>query len=234
MKKSKEDFERDLAEQIHLLRKRCADYDKGDFIEAKQISVILRNFLHDTKKTTSILTHLSRKNMKFYDTSIDFPKGNLAPEDGLVIYKVEVRPSESTRITFEPPLSNGTPNRYIKGKVSFQNWWNRKIIDDKNGNALRRRDIVLTACHEDGGAHISNKLKDAYFNSRIPHVKPVNGGIGMTIPLNPNSSPVVNTYGCEENGVIVSDIISANIRQIAYEVLKSLEDQFPEHFKESI
>ena len=53
-KKTKGDFEKDLGVQIHLLRKRCADSDEGGFLEAKQISVILRNFLHGTDYTTSI------------------------------------------------------------------------------------------------------------------------------------------------------------------------------------
>ena len=238
MKKTKEDFEKDLGVQIHLLRKRCADYDEGDFLEAKQISVILRNFLHDTNNTTSILTHLSRKNMKFYDTSLDYPVKNLAPEDGLIHYKVEVNPPEPTRITFEPVLNNGSSNRYIKGKVSFKTWWNKKIIDDKNGNVLTRRQIVLTACHEDGGAHVSNKLKGAYVNSQIPHVVPISnpdgtGGISMPISLDPNAHSVIPEEPSEDE-TIVSDIISANIRQIAYEVLKSLEDEFPEYFKEDI
>lgn len=43
--KTVDDFKQDLAEQIYFLQKSAADYDNGDFIEAKRMSAFLDNFM---------------------------------------------------------------------------------------------------------------------------------------------------------------------------------------------
>jgi hypothetical protein len=211
VKQNEEDFKRHLTEQIHFLEKSTKEYDKGDFLEAKQMSVRLRVLLHDTPKSVSLLTHLGRKDIGFYDTSV-YDENNLLFDDGLVCYKIEVNPGEPTKITFVPPLNNGPPNRYTKGKIPFDEWWTNTIIDDKQGNTLNRKKLILAVCNQDGGAHIDAKLKEAYANSMNKH----------------NVQPITNG---KDEGIFVSDIISANIRQITYEVLKSLKDEFSECFK---
>jgi hypothetical protein len=213
-KKTKEDFQQDLAEQIYFLRKSARDYDNGDFIEAKNMSVNLRNLLYDTKgRTTSVLTHLDKKNIKFYDTSIrDIPE-NLVPLTGLICYKVHVDPGKPTEVTYKAPFDKGEPQRYVRGKVNFEDWWNREIIDDKKGNVLTRRSLVLTTCQQDGGAHVDAEIIDNYVKAlQTFHIVPVSS--------------------CGE-GIIFSNIIYASIRQITHEVLKSLQDEFPKCFNKN-
>jgi hypothetical protein len=209
-KQTQEDFKRHLAEQVHFLIKSADAYDNGDFLEAKRLTVHLRILLHDTNRSISLLSHLNKKTIGFYDTSIEYPPGNILPEIGLVIYLFELKENGSSIMTFLPPLNTGPPSRYVKGKVPFDTWWNEKIIDDKKGNTLTRRNLILAVCNQDGGAHVDAKLKNAYTN--------IIGDKNITIKTH------------EGEGIVLSDPLSANIRQIAYEVLKSLEDEFPEYF----
>lgn len=215
VKLSEDDFKRHLYDQIHLLKKRVKEYDDGDLLEAKSMSVHLRNILHDTTKSTSALTHLNKKDIKIYDTSYGISRRNILPEDTLICHKIEVKPNKPTVVTIRAPFDKGEPSRYTKGKIPFEDWWNNIIIDDKDydteeerkGHILSRKQVVLTACNQDGGAHIDKKLRTSYATA-------------MT------RNNVVPT----PNGIVVSNIIAATIRQIAYEVLKSLEEEFPECF----
>lgn len=209
-KKTQEDFEQDLAEQIYFLQKAARDYDNGDFIEAKQMSVNLRNLLHDTKgRTTSLLTHLGKKNIKFYDTSIVDTPRNLVPLTGLVCYKIHTNPGKPTEVTYKAPL-DGRKHERAKEKYNFNAWWHRKIIDDRHGNKLTRQKLVLTTCQQDGGAHVDAEIIDNYVKAL------------KTFHIVPESS-------CGE-GIIYSNIIYASIRQITHEVLKTLKDEFPDYF----
>jgi hypothetical protein len=221
-KQTDEDFKRLLAEQIHFLQKSAIDYDKGDFLEAKQMSVRLRVLLHDTPESVSLLTHLGRKDIEFYDTST-YDENNIFFCDGLVLYKFGFNPPS---VTFIPPLGGpgncygtgglivgglGVQEVYPKSKVPFNDWWNNTIIDDKQGNILSRKDLVLAVCNQDGGAHVDAELKEAYASSI-------------------NKRPNVYVPGGQIRVTFISNIVSANIRQITYEVLKTLEDEFPEYF----
>jgi hypothetical protein len=236
-KQSDADFKRLLTEQIHFLQKSAKEYDEGDFLEAKQMSIRLRVLLHDTHKSVSLLAHLGRKDMEFYDTST-YDEDNIFFSDGLVLYRID--PSIPA-VTFIPPLG-GPGNHYgtggiiiggffgfldegkssakgtvpfdgkPKGKVPFDVWWNNTILDDKQGNILSRKALVLAVCNQDGGAHVDAELKEAYASSlnKLPNVYVPSGQVKVAF---------------------ISNIVSANIRQITYEVLKSLEDEFPEYFK---
>lgn len=209
--KTEDDFKQDLAEQIYFLQKSARDYDNGDFIEAKKMSVTLRNLLHDTKgPTTSVLTHLGMKDIKFHDTSLEDNPNNLLPFNGLICYKVEVDPSKPTIVTYKAPLDKGEPERYTRGKVDFNTWWNRKILDDRSGNKLTRGNVVLTTCQQDGGAHVDAKITANYVK------------ILKTYNVLPMSS-----IG---EGLILSNLIFGSIRQVTHEVLKSFKDEFQDYF----
>jgi hypothetical protein len=104
-----------------------------------------------------LVTLLSRKNIKFYDTSRDGRPTNIIPEQGLVGIKIESNPKKPTVVTFEPPLGT-LPERFMKGKLSFNTWWNHEVINDKEGNTFTRRQLVLAVCNKEGGAHIAEKI----------------------------------------------------------------------------
>lgn len=112
---------------------------------------------------------------------------------------------------YEPPLDFGPPDRYIKGKVNFDDYWNKIVFVDNNQNKLTRKQLVLAVANKDGGAHVDPKLNAAYNDITR------NNSLGFKYTINGKESPI-------------TDPELASIRQIAHEVLKSLNDEFPEYF----
>lgn len=200
-KQKKDEFKKHLKEQIQFLLNSVASFDNGFKSEAKRITVTLRVLLHDTKNSTSLLTHLNRKNILFYDTALDYRKFKLA-----II---------GTRIGkdgtgYWAPLDDGPPIRYQKGKVPFNQWWNTIILVDQENNEFSRKNLVLSIANQDGGAHVDEKLSITY--AKLTR----NENLGWFFTSNGKS---IKTYPA-----LVS------IRQICHEVLKSLKDEFPEYF----
>jgi hypothetical protein len=54
-------FREKLREQLSSIANSCAAYDAGHRSEAVRIGTSLRVLLHDTGKSTSLLTHLGAK-----------------------------------------------------------------------------------------------------------------------------------------------------------------------------
>lgn len=97
---------------------------------------------------------------------------------------------------------------YGRGKIPFQEWWDQIVVVDKHGKELSRKKFVTTMANQDGGAHVDPKLDSDYYNATR------GDSLGWT----------------DLNGNPIEDIDLASIRQISFEVLKSLEDEFPEFF----
>lgn len=209
VRQTEEELKAHLKEQIEFLQRSAEAYDEGFKSEAKRLAVVIRLLLHDTKSSTSLLTQLKKKNIKFYDTAYDYDPRNLLSTMGLIQTQV----STLNGAKYVPPLDDGSPDRYLKGKIPFDKWWNNKIvIADTAGNKFTRKDLILAVCNKDGGAHIDQKLNKAYADlTRF-------GSLGEEYGLN----------GIDKG--FVTDPELASIRQIAHEVLKSLKDEFPEYF----
>lgn len=206
---SNEDLRAHLKEQISFLYLSSLAYDRGFFSEGKRLAVTLRIMLHDTSNSTSLLTLLNKKNILFYDTALEFNPNNMLPTLGLVMVELSTGGASG----FRPPLDS--TYRSQRGKIPFEPWWNEIVIasgcTDPNPFRITRKDLVLTIANKDGGAHIDKKLDDIYAKiTRSPYlyVFKSTGKVDLQSPELPS------------------------IRQIAYEVLKSLKDEFPEIFRE--
>jgi len=46
--------------------------------------------------------------------------------------------------------------------LDFDDWWSETIMVDDRRNQLSRRDLVLTAANQDGGAHVDPSLDERY------------------------------------------------------------------------
>lgn len=193
-----------LKEQIDFLSRSADSYDNGYENEAKRLAVVIRVLLHDTGQSISLLRHLDKKDILFYDTANDYDPMNLAPTTGLVLIM-----SGPDGAKYVPPLDDNI--RPQNRKVPFEKWWEKIVIADNQGNKLTRRDIILDVTNKEGGAHIDSKLNEEY--ARL--VK--NNTLGWKY-----------VHGDEEGDM--EGIELASIRQITYEVLKSLKDEFPEYF----
>lgn len=90
-------------------------------------------------------------------------------------------------------------------KVTFEEWWNRIVVFDKSTIiSFDRGEIIRSVADMDGGAHVDAKINETYYKLSRNQVINVRDGKGNK-PIN---SPAL-----------------ALIRQFAYEVYKSFEDQ---------
>jgi hypothetical protein len=198
-----------LKDQIAFMKQSASSYDNGFEDEAKRLAVVTRVLVHDTKNSTSLLTLLNKKNIKFYDSSIPYYPENLLSYNGLVMMRISTHEGGS----YVAPLDDGPPTRSRTKKIPFDMWWKDMIVlKDQNGKTFTRKDLVLTVANKEGGTHIDPNLDQAYANlSRFHSMgwKFSKGGVAENF----KNSPVL-----------------PSIRQITHEVLKTLKDEFPELF----
>ena len=191
-----DDVQAQFAEQWRFLRRSCADYDAGDEAEAKRIAATLRLLVHDTKRSRSLLTQLSMKDILFFDTAEDVNPGDLMPTFGLVFAKVG-----DGGARYVAPLGASLPRPIWL--VPFQHWWDKTVICLPGDFALSRKYLVLAMADQDGGAHVDPELDELYFRLTREHALSfVYSGGGTTYPI--------------------PHIATASVREIAQEVLTSL------------
>ena len=191
------------------MRQSAVSYDNGFEDEAKRLAVVIRVLMHDTPKSTSLLTLLNRKDIKFYDSATPYDPNNLLPYNGLAMIGI----SSEKGAMYVAPLDGGAPTRSRTRKIPFNMWWeNVFVIKDKNGKTFTRKGLVLNTANTDGGAHVDAGLDAVYaslsrFNSLDWKF------FRHDIEDDFRNSPVL-----------------PSIRQIAHEVLKTLRDEFPNLF----
>ncbi len=208
VKQTEEEFILHLEEQIGFLTRRAMEYDKGIESEAKQMTNVLRALLYDKGRTVSLLTHLNKKDILFYDTTNDLDPKNILGQSTLTCMEMII--GEGAMCKYSPYLESSP----IKdNKVPFDIWWNKKVIKDMQGNIFSRKDLVLSVVHKDGGTHIDAELNPEYNDLTR------NNSLGVT-------------YELENSSGDIPGIELASVRQITYEVLKTLNDEFPELFRE--
>ncbi|WP_147021742.1 SEC-C domain-containing protein [Microvirga aerophila] len=199
---TQEDFEQQLEDQLQFLENSAKVYDDGFESEAKRLAVTLRVLLHDTRSSTSVLTHLGIKNQPFLDTALKDPHSEtpvLKSYSGLV---AAYSGPEGAR--FIPHLDTTASTSRL---VDFETWWTQPVIIDTESRKLSRADLIRTAADQDGGKHVDARLNRAYaeisrknslqwFSGRSEEFSPLRGAEG------------------------------ASIRQIAHEVLKTLRPNY--------
>jgi len=192
---SNAELEAALNEQLSLLERAADAFDDGIEVEAKNIALRIRVLVYDTKSSKSLLGQLDRKNTKYLDTAFEFSPTNVVPHSGLV-----------------PIAMNSSGPRYramldaspVKNEIGFNEWWNSAVFKDKQGRFLSRKQLIVTAANQDGGAHVDGSLDPTYAALKKENA------LGWMIKDGKGNRPM---EGPER----------AAIRQIAHEVLKTLK-----------
>jgi hypothetical protein len=91
--------------------------------------------------------------------------------------------------------------------LPFRPWWSQTVLDDDEGNRFNRRDLVLGLAHQEGGAHVDPELDRAYAALARSN------SLGFTFG---------HADGTQE---AAGSPVPANVRQIAWEVQTSIEEQ---------
>lgn len=193
-----------LEEQIQFLQSSADAFDRGFESEAKRLAVTARVLLHDTRKSDSLLSQLGCKSIEFWDTALPNEPGNESSHGGLVFVAYADRATKWVSMLDDVP--------YIR-KLSFDEWWNAPVFIDDNRKVLSRRDLILIAANQDGGAHVDPALNETY--ARLQKENTMGAVITDSAGTRPMGGPVL-----------------AAIRQIAHELLKSIKSDYsaqPKH-----
>jgi len=206
---TKDELMKHLRAQIQFMKLSAASFDNGFEDEAKRLAVVIRVLVHDTRNSISLLTLLGKKNIDFYDSAVPYDSRNLLTYNGLTMMRI----STAEGASYVAPLDDGPPSRSRTRKISFKIWWDGVfVIKDKYGKTLTRKDMVRSVANTDGGAHVDPNLDETYSNlTRF-------NSMGWKffrrdVKDNFRNSPAL-----------------PSIRQIAHEVLKTLNDEFPDLF----
>ncbi|MDB5677393.1 hypothetical protein [Sphingomonas bacterium] len=193
------ELEAHLADQVQFLKASCDSFDGGFEAESKRIAVVVRVLVHDTDKSRSLLSLLNCKDgIYFLDTAIPLDSQNLLSESPLLMMG-------TGKDNYLAPLDSG-PAFAHRGRP-FDLWWNEAVMRDAQRRTMSRRDLVLTAANQDGGAHVDPKLNEAYSDLAK------NNSLGWNFSDSQGSRPI-------------SGVERVSIRQIGHEILRTLQNDY--------
>ncbi len=152
-------FKKQLAKQLGFLDRSAIAFDEGHTDEAFRIATTLRVIFHNTRKSTSLLTHLKSPNVSVRSTVPDMSKMEAAiagrQVDEFFMSLATIRVSASSAIV--PKTEVSSHDRMIPA----DEWWNERFASI-NGVNYTRRSLVLWAANKDGGAHVDDVLPPDY------------------------------------------------------------------------
>jgi len=200
--RSNEDLKQELKDQISLLQNACNSFDKGLDAIGKHIALILRVLLHHKGQSRSLLEQLNLRDKRFFDSAGPLNANNLLTECNLVRCSVSHDGAKYIPMG-EPPIS--------PKKVKFVDWWGNPVLKDNKKRTYCRRELVENVADTDGGAHVDPDLEEAYMDlSR-------NNSLGWLL----SDGDISEAFGGRPE--------LACMRQIAYEVLLTLQENAPEY-----
>jgi hypothetical protein len=193
------EFREQLEVELRHLRRSAREYDDGDESEAQRLAVMIRKLVHDTGRSTSLLTHLGAKStLRYIDTRPRLPPGappgSIILHAGLVIVHMQFGPGGGSR--FSPALDGREQEL-----VEFNEWWEDPFVTDQHGHEFARSDFVLSVSNQDGGAHIDRTLGEQWAALTRE------GSLGVTIS---DEHGQMQHYG--------KSLALATVRQVAWEL----------------
>jgi hypothetical protein len=179
----------------------CRAYDEGQKWEALRLATAIYILVRDGgKKNRSILTQMGKRN------SMEFavPISKAADPRNLVSYTplVMLRLGEGGA-NFLPRQDEFPSGRRM---LRFSEWWDRDLVFRSGGGKHRmtRKKLVFSLRNLDGGAHYDEEILDPNY------IEMTHGKSWMSISPDGTKRPV-------------RQLELASMRQIAWEVLDSLE-----------
>lgn len=197
---SKADLERHLKQQVGFLSRSAKAYDDGFVDEFKRLALTIRVILHDTGRSISLLKQLGTKDsLRFLDTSDPVATGGITTHNGLsAIYM----PDGGEPAEYVPMLDATFRKPRL---VGFDEWWEGAAFQQIGGATFSRKNLILTAANQDGGGHVDPFLDNLY--------QSIQTGAFLGWTTQSPAGKDVSIEGAER----------AAIRQIAHEVLKTLD-----------
>jgi hypothetical protein len=196
------DLELHLKQQYDLLVLDARDYDNGLKVKSKELARRISLLIQSNKKHPSLLDLFDKKSEIKYLNTGE----EYDPKNTII---TESLVAKTNKDIYYPLLDNYPP--FIKNiNKLFKEWYNQIVICDGKGNKFSRKDIIIFIAHNDGGGHISFEIDKKYYE------------------LSRN-----NSMGWLKNGeTVIEGPENGTIRQIAHEIIRTLESNFPNIIKE--
>lgn len=192
------DFKAHLARQLGFLKRSCDAYDHGHFDEGARIAVVARVIFHQTRSSTSLLTHLGNPPLTILSTTRGLPRipGPPLHFNGLCTLTTGV-----SGAGVRPKLGGGPTSDFR----DVADWW-KQVVFVIDRTPISRHDLVLGGANKDGGAHVDPELSHEY------ELLMQDGAAGELV--------YKNNAG-EEHKEPITDAHFMCLRQIGYEILNS-------------
>ncbi|HEM49419.1 MAG TPA: hypothetical protein ENO27_04315 [Caldithrix sp.] len=207
VKRPKSELEQELKEQLELLQYSCDSYDSGFEAAGKHIALSLRILLHQHGQSRALLEQLGLRDFRYLDTAGPLNPRNLVTECNFLVLH-----ADSSGSKYMPSCQAGMSAVKTR-KRRFADWWNNPVLKDNKSRKFCRRDLVLHVADTDGGAHVDPELDEAYME------------------ISRKNS--LNWYFTKGN---ITEALKgrpelACMRQIAHELLLTLQEKTPKYFK---
>jgi hypothetical protein len=147
------DFKTQLRDQLEFIHSSCARYDAGHKREAVRIATHIRILLHDTRSSTSLLTHLGAKQRITLSSSVE---GAPHPQAVFSVTMLRTTIRGGGETTYAAQLDP----KYLL-PMAVDGWWNQ-IVYVLGQVRCSRKNLVLGAADKDGGAHVDAALAPDY------------------------------------------------------------------------
>lgn len=188
-------MEEQLQDQLAFLERSCDAFDDGYADEFKRLAVTLRVLFHDTATSHSLLHQLGMKGGEFISYSRPIDGRNL-----LVDWPLAIVTLGAGGTGLVPALDKDDA---FKRKLGFDKWWTELVYrDPQAGVELTRKDIVLIAANQDGGAHVDPEIDERY-----AHLVKLGVGLLAQTP---------------DGEIELEDLEKVSLRHIAFEAIESL------------
>lgn len=157
---------RALQRQIRFLLGSCAAFDEGDWDEAHRLAGTLRLLLHDTGRSTSLLTQVGWRDRLMMRRQTLAGRGVGRPEGE----SISLSMSTLSTICNGPPGAWWVPLCWMdlaavattRADLPCPTWWEEQCGVTPAGETFTRRMIITTMANQDS-VHVDPELDEWYF-----------------------------------------------------------------------
>lgn len=150
------DFEAELQANLHLLKKACQEFDRGDLDEFRNIARAVRLIVTQDVQNggQSLLELAGRGAVQMLDTGTYAHRRSIVPEFALIA--IVLGPQT---VGCKAPLDDAPSKRM----VGLQDWLTGyPIIDDREGGVFNRLRLIKSVANSGGSTHFPADVR-AYF-----------------------------------------------------------------------
>lgn len=204
--RSRDEIKQALEIQRAAIDASAKSYDEGNRWEALRLATAVYNLVHDHGSIKSLFGQLGiRRKLRYFAAPRAYNPKNMLRETPLVLMRLQ-----ADGLSEYLPLLDGGPPLPPR-RLDFQDWWEEDVIlADGAEFKLTRKRLVFVLRNQEGGGHFSPEMNDQTY---------------LRFSQAQSTTPFVIKSGQQPAPVMGAEL--ATMRQIAWELTKSLDDFGP-------